>query len=401
MKNPFLVFLTLLAVFLAGCSGGDISGSAFSAGPSFSVENVRQLINDPDVLVTEKTLDGAGISASLNGAPAGCVGLQPEKQYVLVEASATATNYSIVLDGDKVLCVLRKERLVDECKTSGDCDDGLSSTTDSCSGGSGEPKVCLSQRTTECKSGDSFCPSSCVKGTDSDCVRECFLDSGCDDADLTTEDSCGGVLQRCIHEKIFAEGKEVLACSSDEECVSENVCSAGSCTGGICVFDGRPNGTVCDSSKNLECFDGECIAAIENPVRLMKTKLEWVYDGSSSGKVVATVSANKLSTFEVNYSTSPALGIIKSDEYCPSPGNCAKTVSIEHTVELENLNLGSKYYYELSAAGLSGLTVSKTESLEFFTCPARCGDSDECTVDSCDISTGKCVYKKDGQNPSC
>ncbi|MBI4044635.1 MAG: hypothetical protein HY392_02920 [Candidatus Diapherotrites archaeon] len=397
MKNLLLFFLAALAVLLAGCLGGNISGSAFSADPSFSVEKVRQLINDPNVLVTEKTLGGAAISASLNGAAAGCVGLLPEKQYVLVEASAPATNYSIVLDGDKVMCVMRKERLADECSTAGDCDDGLSSTTDSCSG---TPKICLSQRTTECKSGDSFCPASCLKGTDSDCVRECFVDSTCDDSDLTTKDYCGGALQRCIHEKLFVGGKEVIACSADEECVAENVCSTGSCVEGLCVFGVKPNGTVCDSSKDMECFDGECVKATENPIRLVKTKLEWVNDDSPAGKVLVTANASKLSIFEGKYGTD--LSFMKSvfDVEC-STGACFKRTSIDHSVEFTDLVVAQEYYYTIFAFGLSELTVSKTETLSFFTCPGRCDDSDECTADSCDISTGKCDYKKDEQNPSC
>ena len=401
MKNPFLLFLVVLALFLAGCSGGNISGSAFGTAPAFSGKKLGELINDPSVQVTEKTATGSTISASLNGAASGCVGLLPDKQYLLVEASSPTTNYSVVLDGGSITCVVRKEMLFDKCQADVDCDDGLFSTADSCTG---EPKVCLSQRTTACKGGDSFCPPGCIKNpvsgnNDGDCLRECYSASECDDGDLTTKDSCGGPLYRCIHGTIFDEGKKVVACTTDSECIAENVCSAGTCIAGLCSFEDKQNGTVCDPSKNFECFDGECVKATENPVRLVKTKLEWVDDGHA-GKIFVTASTNKLSFFEGLYGTEQSYLKEVADLDCSS-GACFKRSSIDHSIEFTGLVVGKKYYYYLIADGLSELTASKTETLFFLTCPGNCDDKDECTTGTCNISTGACIYEKNGQNPSC
>lgn len=396
MKNSFLFFLVVLALFLAGCSSGGISGSGFGAASSFSGEKLGKLIG-PGVEVTQETSMGSAISASLNGAAAGCIGLEPGKQYLLVKASSPATNYSVVVDDDKILCVVKEELQADQCQSDADCDDGLASTTDSCNG---EPKVCLNTRATECKSGDSFCPPSCVKSIDSDCVRECFSDSECDDADPTTEDICGGVLLRCSHPPIFSEGQKVVACSTDDDCGSENFCRTGSCRESICIFENKPNGTVCNVREDKECFDSECISATEHPVSLDKVKIKWVNDGSSAGKVVASAFTNKLSTFEGHYGTDQVIMKEVFDFDCSS-GTCIKRVGLEHSVEFTDLLLGKRYYYYLAGSGLSKLTVSKTATQSFLTCQSRCNDNDSCTVDSCDIETGNCVYEKDEQNPSC
>lgn len=385
--NKLLFCSIILSILLAGCSQG-ISGSALNASNGFSSKKLSDLINDPSVQVTETSLVGSAISASLNGAAAGCVGLVADKQYLLVEASSPTTNYSVVLDGGAVQCVVRKEKLVDQCQSDADCEDGLSSTVDSCSG---KPKACSNLRTTECKSGDSFCPSGCVKNAsstnnDDDCLRECTSVQDCEDSDPTTKDSCGGILSICIHEKIFVGGKVVVACSADQECLAENVCSSGACEEGVCVFNEKPNGTVCDSKSDLECYNGDCVSPTDNLVRLTKTEIRWENDGSSVGKIIVNGFTNKLSTFEVRYGTSPSLNSIEADVYCPLPDTCNSVVAIEHEVTLTNLNLNSKYYYQMTAKGTSGLTVSQTKVQEFFTCPSKCGEPSKC-----DIKIGRCV----------
>ncbi len=55
----------------------------------------------------------------------------------------------------------------DRCSTDQDCDDGNAGTIDICSG---MPKTCQNNPTTECVTGDMYCPEGCTNDMDSDCA---------------------------------------------------------------------------------------------------------------------------------------------------------------------------------------------------------------------------------------
>jgi len=95
-----------------------------------------------------------------------------------------------------------------------DCDDGNSSTTDTCSSGS-----CVHTPITSCTDSDGACPSGCYSGNDNDCTNECVLDIHCDDSDSCTEDTCSS--GSCSNDLIcISDGTCCSACSSDPDCGS-------------------------------------------------------------------------------------------------------------------------------------------------------------------------------------
>ncbi len=117
----------------------------------------------------------------------------------------------------------------DECQADVDCDDNVSATIDTCT--DTIPRICDHQFTTECVTGDLFCPEGCDYYQDHDCEAppdECEFNSDCDDGKTETRDSCtDGVPRVCVHDLIVgcvdSDGYCPDGCTShnDDDCVLE------------------------------------------------------------------------------------------------------------------------------------------------------------------------------------
>jgi len=121
------------------------------------------------------------------------------------------------------------------------CDDNNPSTTDECVEGE-----CLYIKTSECKSGDNYCPAGCTIETDLDCPEEdeCSYNHNCDDNNPCTKDLCEGKPKKCTHlsddgnredpqqycigGRLEDQKEEGVYCNEDYECIS-NICSNDQC----------------------------------------------------------------------------------------------------------------------------------------------------------------------------
>jgi len=101
---------------------------------------------------------------------------------------------------DEDLCTIDKcEGTPKNCvNTLKDCNDGNPATSDECVEGK-----CKNTFTTECKSGDNYCPIGCSSSIDSDCEKEdlCKSNRDCNDNDPCTNDLCEGSQKVAIMKK--------------------------------------------------------------------------------------------------------------------------------------------------------------------------------------------------------
>lgn len=83
-----------------------------------------------------------------------------------------------------------------ECTEDTGCDDSNPCTMDSC-----ESNKCANSVVSECKSGDKCCPEGCLYENDTDCefVGFCDDDSDCQDDNSCTIDRCEGTPLNCTH----------------------------------------------------------------------------------------------------------------------------------------------------------------------------------------------------------
>ena len=141
------------------------------------------------------------------------------------------------------------------CNYDQDCDDNNPCTVDECSGDSLNNGQCLNQILTDCSGSDSCCPYGCDYSNklfdwrDSDCSQnnECRIHEDCDDGLLYTNDYCVG-------DGIITE--RTCLNTETEECISnDNICPEG-CDEGV---DSDCSSLVDDSSETAlyECPLGE------------------------------------------------------------------------------------------------------------------------------------------------
>ncbi|MBW2981045.1 hypothetical protein KY360_06535 [Candidatus Woesearchaeota archaeon] len=190
----------------------------------------------------------------------------------------------------------------DECLTDDDCDDDDPSTIDNCTG---TPKTCSNTLTTECITGDDYCPSGCIYDDDQDCAQpdECSVDVDCDDSDPSTADNCSGTPKTCFNTPITEciDGDDYCPstctpltdnncrCSADAECYDSDPSTTDACAGAPpscsnilitgCVGGDNYCPLGCDDTNDTDCqasidcdLDIDCfITASENCERASVT----------------------------------------------------------------------------------------------------------------------------------
>jgi len=154
------------------------------------------------------------------------------------------------------------------CSIDSECDDSDVSTTDSCEDGGTCSAVCTNTAITECAAGDSYCPEGCYYETDTDCascetgiicegscqVVVCSADSGCDDGDDTTTDSCqnpGTCDASCINAAVTDCLNDDSTCPSGCTSTNDNDCTV-QCGNGVCET----------GEDYMNCLD-DCEAEVE------------------------------------------------------------------------------------------------------------------------------------------
>ncbi|MBM4354309.1 MAG: hypothetical protein FJ109_11020 [Deltaproteobacteria bacterium] len=233
------------------------------------------------------------------------------------------------------------------------CDDKNPCTDDSCDPTKGcvyTPNALACEDPSKCTTGDKCSGGTCVGGPA----------PNCDDKNLCTNDSCDP-LKGCVNTP------NTLPCDDGNKCTTADTCSAGACVGGpalncddknVCTNDGCDPATGCVYKNNtLPCDDGD------------KCTLK---DLCSGGVCVAGPAIN---CDDKNVCT---------DDYCDKgTGLC---------------------YYKNNAAPCDDGSLCTTGDL----CASGacvpgvatvCDDYNPCTNDSCDPTTGKCVFILGGACP--
>ena len=368
MKRFVFVFLTLAlgAIFLSGCT-------TVEQPDSIDVEKIKAMVGDQEVKIDSKALSLEEIKGDFFGLNQKCGGTLVEKPYTLVRAVSSKVDVEIFVDegSKKIVCTIRASKETAGCLADADCDDGLLSTIDKCDSAL---HACSNERIQECVSGDSFCPNGCRKETDSDCKNECVSGPDCNDQNVSTSDSCTGLIKTCVNSPIFVGGRLLTSCETSAQCDASNPCTIDSCgEEKTCSFSNEINGAVCGLKK--ECYESACVDNSLNKITISNVQLI----PASENSVEISWKTNKLGNSKVKYGLDVTLQ--QSMEQ--------KENAIDHKIVLENLFFEKKYFYKIESLDLAKLGVAVHESFTpyFFTCK-KCENGG-----FCDISGGDCVLK--------
>ncbi|GEM_PF-6753811 len=388
MKKILLAVFAVI-VFLSGCANQDsnLSGNGTVA---INILQVQELLKNQQVSLSSRQYSSEDVSKELVSLSAECRAALSPNQYTVVFAKGVGIDLKVFVDEKgEVICSSQNEPEHAGCQSAAECDDGLLSTVDSCD----ESGKCFSVRTTDCKTGDNFCPQGCFRKTDSDCLAECLQFSDCDDSDRTTADACVGIIKKCTNQKILSEGIEAVACESDSDCSSDNVCRIASCgPDGLCRLENQKNGyykasfgePVCGKSR--ECFGGECVDSLENPLWILSSVFEW----EKQNTVKITVKASKLASSVLKYGRSQTgLKAINGE-----------SISVEPVFLVDDLLPGLEYFFQVILSDQQGLSSVQTQLVKIKNC-LPCNDSDACTLDSCDFDSGICLHEPDASKTGC
>ena len=159
----------------------------------------------------------------------------------------------LVADGTPVDCAhARAEvyvRIVADCDTNADCEDGLACSNQSCVGGQCRYGL-IGGLDSTCCDNDYECPHGWVGCADThECVA-CLTAADCDDGDPCTTDSCGA--SGCTHAPIDQ------CCDADSDCEDGDACTTDACVGGTCSY--QPGGGTDCCNTHEDCRpDDPCI----------------------------------------------------------------------------------------------------------------------------------------------
>lgn len=137
-----------------------------------------------------------------------------------------------------------------ECTKDAECDDGTFCTEDTCHPTTGE---CTYKQKTTCKNNDKCCTQGCNYNNDNDCpIRdECQMNSDCDDGVASTQDVCSGTPKTCYHTQKTCSETGGQICSSGTSCSGSTVTTSDSTQ---CCFGTCPDISSCQTHN--DCDDG-------------------------------------------------------------------------------------------------------------------------------------------------
>lgn len=241
------------------------------------------------------------------------------------------------------------------------CDDANACTIDSCNVSTG---LCIHDSVpmngTPCTD-DNACTIGdvCMDGT---CLAGAL--KNCDDGLACTLDSCNAMTGTCLHDMSALEG---MSCSDGNGCTSNDTCRSGICVAGISKICDDAN--VC-TSDSCDVVSGSCI-----------------YDtGTMNGATCSDDDA--CTTNDVCIQGSCVSGAVK---------NCDDGIAC--TSDSCNATTGACLHDPFVLEGLDcddGDACSQTDTCHGGQCIGdsfkNCDDSNECTADGCNSSTGSCTH---------
>ncbi len=258
------------------------------------------------------------------------------------------------------------------CLKAADCDDKNPCTTDACTAGkcanTANSSVCEDGNL--CTLGDVCAAGACKPGTA----------KLCNDANPCTDDSCIASTGLC------SAANNTLACSDNDACTQGDVCAVGVCKPGVplacddknacnglevCKLGACVAGTavVCDD-KN-PCTDDSCDSATGKCLTANNTAACTDSNACTTGDICAAGACKPGVALTCN-DNNPCT----TDACDPLSAKCSNTANTAACTDNTACTVG-----DICAAG-----VCKPGTLTV------CNDNNQCTTDSCDATTGKCVY---------
>ncbi|MBP46864.1 MAG: hypothetical protein CMH53_02915, partial [Myxococcales bacterium] len=234
-----------------------------------------------------------------------------------------------------------------------DCDDNNACTTDVCNSQTGSCDNTAIQDGGACDDGD-LCTDtdSCVAGK---CAGS---QKTCDDSDPCTADSCDAA-KGCVN-----TSKAGGACDDGNPCTDKDACDQKGCTGTLKTCDDGSPCTTDSCDPNKGCVTKPVDGACDDGSKC--TSVDTCVDGSCTGKGVKDCDDNNPCTIDG----------------CDAPtGECS------HKAQTGKCDDGSKCT-EKDACTAGKCTGAKI----------KCDDSNPCTTDSCDPSSG---CKNNANNDKC
>ncbi len=280
----------------------------------------------------------------------------------------------------------RRIRLLTPSKLS--CDDDNVCTKDQCDAKSGKCVFTALQAGTKCNDG-SACTSEDKCSDKAQCVGK---EKNCGDGNACTDDPCDAASGKCSH------------INSTAPCDDGNGCTAGdTCKGGKCV-SGQP--TVCDDKNS--CTSDKCDTKAGKCVFTKAQVGAKCDDGDACTSGDACDSAPKC--VGKTQKACDDSDLCTKDSCDPKSGNCVHT-AIDLKCDDGKACTKDACDPKTGKCGFTNQTdgaacVDKSKvCTEKMTCkggacqggvPKACDDKNQCTVDSCDPKTGKCIHKPGG-----
>ena len=390
MKFKF-VSAMIVVLFLFGCTKSELTGPFLG----INKEEIKQLAGNENVEIETEYFYANQVEAGLQELNSKCNNALKIEDYglVTVYSERSITKIFVNIETQEPVCVIKEKLDSALCKEDEDCNDGLNSTVDSCNT---SIKQCVNERISECKSGDNYCPTKCIKANDNDCQRECFENKECNDSNSLTDDACFAITQSCIYVPVPWIND---VCVTDADCDDESVCTDESCLDGLCKRTNHTNGEICGSF--LECYNGICEAWATHPLTISDVNVSYDNTFPQYPKYILNWKTNKLANSEVRYGILPELQF-EVVEYLYNEKRNVKDETLIHSIELSKLKPEKEYLYKvISVARLHRPNPEDREQaisefslkIKFKTCQL-CNDKDACTDDTCDLKKGACVYTR-------
>lgn len=290
---------------VSGCTDGSFVniGENFILGKNACRREYRLVSADTDknMLIIESVQQTQILNASYEGQPSNQFGFLV---HLNEDIFGQAFVYTLRYDENKSRLYTGEANLIcpflDACLSTKDCDDNNLCTIDECDG---VPLRCVYSKIAYCKSGDKCCPSKCNYNEDNDCTNpnKCETNSDCNDNSTCTLDLCTGSPKSCSNPPI-SECKTGDSCcpsgceySLDNDCTRQIACGDKICEGNesitCCTDCGCKNGLECSNNICTKPFLMQAQEFLSSSQNLTKMKNELLAKKFKLNNTITSINA--------------------------------------------------------------------------------------------------------------
>lgn len=275
-----------------------------------------------------------------------------------------------------------------------DCDDNNPCTNDGCSPTGDDSGCTHSAAAGGCDDGDACTTAdACVKGA---CAGGPALQ--CDDGNPCTTASCDA-LKGCKNTP--ADG---IGCDDGDPCTSGDTCKASACVGAPSGACGCSSDADCDSVASKNLCSGTFVCSLATKQCQIKTGSAVVCakDGPCGTEACDAKTGKCVATFAKDNTACDAdgsactVGDVCTKGTCVAGTKNACDDSNPCTDDACNPKQGCLHTANNKPCDADGNACTTLDYCQKGTCvpggPKACSDGEQCTLDSCDIKTGKCVH---------